>query len=124
MSSTIASFHSAPKGRSYFTEFTLSKAILYGVSLSYVIFVALAAIKEPFTALPCDDEQNNLNSTQREFAQPYYDGNPCRQQRYLPLFFLTRDECSYGRRYDVMPIQERKSFLRPRLTFLYSQLDC
>lgn len=79
--------------RSYFTEFTLSKGILYVLSAIYVISVSIVSIFEPYVSLPCDSMHSNLT-----FANPVYDGSPCRLIRYPQLFFFTREECSYARR--------------------------
>jgi putative Mg2+ transporter-C (MgtC) family protein len=79
--------------KNYFTEFTFRKGALYAFAAFYVLSVSIVAVYEPFVALPCDGVKSNLT-----FANPLYNGSPCRDVRYARLLYLTREECSYSRR--------------------------
>ena len=49
---------------------------------------------EPLLQVPCIDEAANT----REYPNPDYVDDICRQERFAVLLFLTREECSYARR--------------------------
>ena len=76
----------------YFTNFTITKALLYVMAGAYVIGASVVSLIEPYLELPCDVP------TALEFGNPAYDASPCRQYRYFQLLFFTRQECSYFRR--------------------------
>lgn len=77
----------------YFTEFTFRKGLLYFVAALYVFSVTAVSVVEPVIRLPCDDMTSIL-----KYANPVYDGNPCRAMRFPQLLWLTREECSFCRR--------------------------
>lgn len=77
----------------YFSHYTLPKAMLYGFAAVYVISVAFVSIFEPFMNIKCQDP-----GTELDFENPSYDGSQCPHIRYAVLLFLTKQECSFGRR--------------------------
>jgi len=80
------------KKRTYFTELTTFKAVLYTVAVAYVLLVVVMALSEPFMDLPCET-QSTL-----KFPNPAYLGHICRNVRYKALLGLNRIECTFGRR--------------------------
>lgn len=78
----------------YFTDYTLSKGLIYFTILCYVIVVSIVVVLEGVLIPnpPC-----HINY-QVELPNPLYNENPCRHTRYARLLFLTSDECSFGRR--------------------------
>jgi hypothetical protein len=81
-----------PSNHPYFTEFTATKGILYGVAAMYVIGVGIVSVIEVFLDIPCDDV-SELN-----FENPAYDGSQCPHIRHWILLGLTTEECSFARR--------------------------
>ena len=81
-----------PSNHPYFTEFTLTKGILYGIAALYVIGVGLVSTLEPFMNIPCDDVSD------LKFGNPAYDGSNCPHIRHWILLGLTTEECSFARR--------------------------
>mmetsp|Transcript_10494 Transcript_10494/g.14817 ORF Transcript_10494/g.14817 Transcript_10494/m.14817 type:complete len:333 (-) Transcript_10494:460-1458(-) len=83
--------------RSYFTEFTISKGVIYFLASSYVLMVCTVITLEPFlesySILP------ECPSSNGSFENPGFNANPCsREIRYSNLLYLTREECAFGRR--------------------------
>ena len=93
MYSMAPSTSSLPSGPHYFTEFTLSKALLYLVAILYVASVAFVSILEPFLNLECPDPGKSL-----KFGNPAYDGSNCPLIRHAALLFLSKEECAFARR--------------------------
>jgi len=79
----------------YFTELTVTKAILYSVASLYVVTAAIIVMLQPLIAIPC---QHVPNSNEPESGNTLYKYNPCRSQRYRILLGLTVEECEFGRR--------------------------
>ena len=52
--------------RSFFTEFTFAKAVLYGSCSIYVFSAAAAVMMEPHLNLPCDQEVCKIQCLPRE----------------------------------------------------------
>jgi len=77
---------------SFFTDYTHSKGILYTATIIYVFTAVVAIIFEPFVNLPCDDVASG------KFENPAYDDSICQFTRYPNLFYITKEECSFGRR--------------------------
>jgi len=113
--------------KQYFTNFTKSKGLLYLLAASYVILGCTVSILEPLISLgfTCDIENkyntndnnnNNINNNntsysfdenyiannyqRRQFENPGYVENydPCYNKPKLELLFLSRQQCSFGRR--------------------------
>jgi putative Mg2+ transporter-C (MgtC) family protein len=82
-----------PTGPHYFTELTISKAILYLVIVVYVVSASLVSVLEPFLTIPCDNPGEKL-----EFGNPAYDGTRCPHMRHAMLMGLTSQDCSFARR--------------------------
>jgi putative Mg2+ transporter-C (MgtC) family protein len=80
-------------GRSYFTEFTLVKGTFYLLTVAYVFLTCLAVIIQPFVSIPCD-----LVSEGTSFGNPAFHEDPCRFVRSIRIFYLTVNECDFGRR--------------------------
>jgi hypothetical protein len=78
---------------SYFTEFTLGKALMYSIASIYVIGAGLASIAEVFLYIPCTNPGEDLG-----FENPAYDGSRCPHIRHVILLGLSKEECSFGRR--------------------------
>jgi putative Mg2+ transporter-C (MgtC) family protein len=92
-----------PKFR-YFTEFTLTKGLLYGTVLAYVLAVCLVVLLE----MVLDDEQLHCNvrtldsltivlTNHTDYANTAFRYDPCRYVRFARLLWLTREECAFGR---------------------------
>lgn len=79
--------------RHYFTELTISKALLYLVTILYVAGSMIISVLEPFLDLPCDNQDEVL-----EFPNPVYVGYRCRRIRRAVLLGLTSEECAFARR--------------------------
>jgi len=77
----------------YFTEFTLTKAVLYSIAVWYVGVVSFVMLIEPFVETPCNGSKSDI-----EYENPVYDDNPCQFVRFPNLMFLNRQECVFGRR--------------------------
>ena len=61
--------------------------------VSWLRFIKVVAIIfEPFVNLPCDDVASG------KFENPAYDDSICQFTRYPNLFYITKEECSFGRR--------------------------
>eukprot|EP00547_Thalassionema_nitzschioides_P013588 CAMPEP_0194250390 /NCGR_PEP_ID=MMETSP0158-20130606/22912_1 /TAXON_ID=33649 /ORGANISM="Thalassionema nitzschioides, Strain L26-B" /LENGTH=269 /DNA_ID=CAMNT_0038987185 /DNA_START=111 /DNA_END=917 /DNA_ORIENTATION=+ len=80
---------------SYFTEFTLQKAIFYAILVIYVCSVALVSMVEPSLRhyLHCD-----FVAPSRSYLNSMFEYDPCNYERYALLLFLTPNECSFARR--------------------------
>ena len=83
------------KTHRYFTEFTISKALLYTVATLYVATAAVIVMLQPFLTVPCT---YTPDGTEPETLNSMYKYNPCRFQRYSILLGLTQEECEFGRR--------------------------
>ena len=77
----------------YFSNFTVAKALLYGAAASLVFCICLAVITEAFLTIPCD----YVIDGEIEYKNPSYVQDPCMHVRYPQLFFLTKQECAFGR---------------------------
>jgi putative Mg2+ transporter-C (MgtC) family protein len=89
----------------YFTEFTLTKGLLYGTVLAYVLAVCIVVVLETILS----DEQLHCNvrtldaltvllsSNTTEYANTAFRYDPCRYIRFARLLWLTREECAFGR---------------------------
>lgn len=86
---------------SYFTDFTYSKGIFYGLVLVYVCAICCVVLIDlilsnrycngpAFT----EDEEKAM---QVEYANRSYHYDPCQYRRYLYLLWLNREECAFGR---------------------------
>lgn len=84
------------KPRTYFSELTIFKAVLYTVATVYVSLVMLVAFAEPFLELYCEEQQPKL-----EFPNVAYTRHHCRHVRYKALCGLNREECVWARRLAV-----------------------
>lgn len=93
----------------YFTEFTYSKGLFYGSVLIYVVTVCSMVMLELFltdAAIHCDaasissimTAQQQQAASTAEYANPMFHYDPCRYMRLPRLLWLTREECSFGRR--------------------------
>jgi uncharacterized membrane protein YhiD involved in acid resistance len=89
----LGSMNPLPPAQPYFTEFTLTKALLYAFASIYVILVAAVSIIQPWLSLPCDNPGEAL-----KFNNPAYDGTRCPHIRYVILLWMSPEECSFGRR--------------------------
>lgn len=89
-SATVASIR---PNHPYFTEFTVTKGLLYGVATLYVIGTGVASVLELFLDLPCLNGGPDLG-----FENPAYDGTQCPHIRHWQLLGLTPEECSFARR--------------------------
>ena len=87
--------HSILRPRSYFTDLTTKKAIMYTIASLYVIGCGLASMVEPFLELPCFVPEGEKSIA---YPNPNYDGSRCPNVRYRKLLFMNRTECSFGRR--------------------------
>ena len=83
------------KGGSYFTEFTIQKAVFYTMASVYVGAVGVIVMLQPFLTIPCQYIPDG-NEPKTENALYSYD--PCRFKRYIMLLGLTVEECDFGRR--------------------------
>jgi putative Mg2+ transporter-C (MgtC) family protein len=82
------------KEKSHFTsEVTLVKGTFYLLTVAYVFLTCLAMIIQPFVSIPCD-----LVSEGTSFANPAFHEDPCRIVRSIRIFYLTVNECDFGRR--------------------------
>jgi len=81
--------------RTYFTDLTTKKAIMYTIASLYVIGCGLASMAEPFLVLPCFIPEGEKPIA---YPNPNYDGSRCPNVRYSKLLFLNKIECSFGRR--------------------------
>ena len=80
---------------SYFTNFTVPKAYLYGCATTYVAVVAVLSLSQPWMFDVCKSETESLNL---DFENPGYDQRICIHSRSPMLLYLTPEECSFGRR--------------------------
>ena len=71
-----------PSEHRYFTEFTLSKAILYSIATVYVFAASIAVMIQPFVAIPC---HNTLTGNEPKTENVLYIYNPCRFKRFPHL---------------------------------------
>lgn len=91
---------------SYFTEFTYTKGILYAAVSLYVVAVCVVVVLELVltdAAIQCDKSEGSLTEQQRiamamVYTNPSFHYDPCRYMRRPALLWLTRNECSFGRR--------------------------
>lgn len=91
--------HRGSLGGRYFTQFTLSKALLYASALLYVVSVCVLAVLEPWIVLPCDNVEPSNSTDYYTPENPAYKVNPCRHEaRFGRLLWLTRVEYAYVRR--------------------------
>ena len=81
-----------PKQR-YFTDLTFGKVVLYGLAVAIVAAVCLSVITEIFIDIPC----YIVDEVDIEYKNPSYDPDPCRHVRYPQIFWLTKEECTFGR---------------------------
>jgi putative Mg2+ transporter-C (MgtC) family protein len=89
----LGSMNPIPTAPAYFTELTVTKALLYAFAAIYVISVAVVSIIQPWLSLPCDNPGKTL-----EFANPAYDGTRCPHIRHAILLWMSPEECSFARR--------------------------
>ncbi|KAL7529342.1 hypothetical protein ACHAXR_002914 [Thalassiosira sp. AJA248-18] len=101
--------------RSFFTEFTFFKGVLYGICLIYVICTSIAVMCEPYMTLP-----TCTTTTDIKFPNVLYINDPCQTStRYLRLMGLTPRECTFGRNLVIAAIlgcvigYERRTADRP-----------
>ena len=92
---TKKTLHGNLHPRSYFTEFTAKKAIMYTMAWFYVVGCGLASMAEPFLHLEC-----YVPEGEEPIAYPNasYDGSRCPWVRYGILLGMNKTECSFGRR--------------------------
>jgi hypothetical protein len=79
----------------YFTEVTDIKFFCYLIVLIYVIVCCCIFVIEPYITT---SECMVTSTTATIMPNPLYEVNLCRSYRYIQLLYLTREECSYGRR--------------------------
>lgn len=84
-----------PRGHKYFTEFTVTKALLYSVASLYVATACVIVMLQPFLAVPC---QHIPSDSDPKPENALYVWDPCRMKRYAVLLGLTVEECEFGRR--------------------------
>lgn len=82
--------------QSYFTDYTRSKGIFYGITLSFVFVILIVGLLEPW--LTPEECQKRDETSQLSFDNALYKYNPCQFQRQSYLLFLTPEECSFARR--------------------------
>jgi putative Mg2+ transporter-C (MgtC) family protein len=86
---------------SYFTEFTYSKGIFYGVVLIYVLAVSCVVLLDVVIASKyCNSStftESDMSAMKMEYTNPSYRYDPCQYTRYSYLLWLTRVECAFGR---------------------------
>ena len=79
----------------YFTEFSYTKAVFYGVASAYVLAACVVVMIQPFLTIPCTYTPNGSEPKNLNVEYVY---NPCRFNRYPHLLGLTVEECEFGRR--------------------------
>ena len=79
--------------RHYFTDFTVTKALFYGIAILYVFVVCIIVTIEPFLSLPCVDEVSTVKHLNPDFV-----ASSCLHMRFAQLLFMTPMECDLGRR--------------------------
>jgi putative Mg2+ transporter-C (MgtC) family protein len=86
---------------SYFTEFTYSKGIFYGIVLIYVLAVCCVVLLDVFIASKyCNSAtftEDDVRAMKTEYTNPSYRYDPCHYTRYPYLLWLNREECAFGR---------------------------
>ena len=86
---------------SYFTEFTYSKGIFYGIVLVYVSAICCAVLADLIvTNKYCDTTlftEADEKAMQMEYSNRSYHYDPCQYIRYAYLLWLNREECAFGR---------------------------
>ena len=83
----------------YFTDFTVSKAVLYSTAICYVLIVCIAMVFEPFVNIECEKSSSSVS-----YQNIDYKADHCLYIRRPQLLFLTRQECCFGRRLVVAVI--------------------
>eukprot|EP00586_Coscinodiscus_wailesii_P023464 CAMPEP_0172519726 /NCGR_PEP_ID=MMETSP1066-20121228/291585_1 /TAXON_ID=671091 /ORGANISM="Coscinodiscus wailesii, Strain CCMP2513" /LENGTH=305 /DNA_ID=CAMNT_0013302361 /DNA_START=124 /DNA_END=1042 /DNA_ORIENTATION=+ len=86
---------------SYFTNFTVSKAIFYLSALIYVGLFCVIVILEPLVTIPCTLDPNYERP---DFENVLYDYSPCDFVRSPKLLWINRSECNFGRRLVISTI--------------------
>jgi putative Mg2+ transporter-C (MgtC) family protein len=87
----------------YFTEFTYSKGIFYGLVVGYVLAVCVVVVLEMFLTdamLSCDStvmSASEQRAVTTEYGNPSFTYDPCRYRRVPRLLYMTRIECAFGR---------------------------
>ena len=64
--------------------------------IAYVVPIALVVMAEVFVTIPTCPQAENY--TPREFPNPEYNDDPCYRFHTPYLLYLSREECSFGRR--------------------------
>ena len=97
----------------FFTDFTFGKALLYIGCMIFVLCCMFASVAELFLTLPCvggtppidqDNEADPHPYTSLppiiKYPNPAYDSrrDHCEHVRYVQLFMMNKEECSFGRR--------------------------
>jgi hypothetical protein len=113
---SVAKISASKKSFHFFTKFTWSKGFLYLVALLYVSIVTVLSILQPFFLDICKEHGEALHL---DFENPMYDQRICKRTRARALFYLTPEECGFGRRIVISAILggligwERRSADRP-----------
>lgn len=90
--------------RRYFTEYTFAKSAFYAATLVYVLSMCVVVLVEIVLTDDqiCDEawitDEQQLLATEITYKNPSYIYRPCHHARLPALLFLTREECSFGRR--------------------------
>lgn len=82
------------RNRAYFTQFTVEKGLFYCATTIFAVSMGVVVIIQPFMKLPC----LYAPSHRREFSNPGFLDDVCLQTRFPELFWLTPEECDFGRR--------------------------
>jgi len=85
--------HHSIHPKSYFTEFTARKALVYLFATLYVVGCGIVSVAEMFMSFPCPADENPI-----EYPNPDFNGSKCLNIRQPMLLGLTQTECSFGRR--------------------------
>jgi hypothetical protein len=78
----------------YFTDVTHIKFFCYLFVLIYVLMCCSVFVVEPYISTP----ECPISHAAITMPNPLYEVDPCRTYRYIQLLYLTRTECSFGRR--------------------------
>lgn len=79
--------------REYFTEFTVTKGVIYTTTVLFFVTVSLISLIEPLLSLPCTDIMSTV-----KHKNPEYVFSSCYHTRFEQLLFMTPYDCDLGRR--------------------------
>ena len=81
------------KFEQYCTDVTCFKIVFYTCCALLFLLWGVLVCFEPFIQARC-----TIPPTGRDYGNPDYLDDPCRRSRFPELFYITREECDFGRR--------------------------